>query len=62
MERREGHLFEENRGEGMRTNEATAFENEFFYRKRGTVSILMVRKVKKGTSMAIQSMDAIRLE
>jgi hypothetical protein len=46
----------------MRTNEATAFENEYFYKKRGTFSILMVRKVKKGTSMAIQSMDAIRLE
>tara|TARA_R110002012_G_scaffold316816_1_gene532328 strand:- start:283 stop:402 length:120 start_codon:yes stop_codon:yes gene_type:complete len=39
----------------MRTQEATAFEKEYF-KKNGT---LYVRIVKKGTSKAPTSMDAV---
>ena len=46
----------------MRTNEATAFEKEYFLKEGPHGSLrLCVRKVKKGTSLATKSADAFRM-
>jgi hypothetical protein len=42
----------------MRTNEATAFEKEYYWKNHMGRSILMVRTVKKGTSIARHSSEA----
>ena len=43
----------------MKINEATGFENEYYYKRKGQFDVLMVRKVLKGTSRAKHSQDAL---